>query len=59
MKKEQICMSCHSPLGSSYSLPFINDRACLFFEFDELKDWDVSLLALIQDFDSMNGNNSL
>lgn len=49
-------MSCHSPVGSSYSLRFVNDGACLFFEFDEVKDWDISLLTLIQDFDSMNRN---
>lgn len=49
-------MSCHSPMGSSYSLRFINDRACLFFEFDEVKDWDISLPTLIQNFDSMKGS---
>lgn len=30
-RKEGICMSCHSPMVSSYSLRFINDRACLVF----------------------------
>lgn len=30
-----------------------------FFEFDEVKDWDISLPTLIQDFDSIKGNTSL